>query len=108
MTLPEHVLDLTKPGPWMSVMASADGKRFKVTGEVVKVREPELVEFTWAWHDENDHRGHESRVRLDVRPDGKGGSHFTLTHSGLADEESAKNHEMGWISSLKKLERLAA
>jgi hypothetical protein len=28
-----------------------------------------------------------------------------LIHSGLPDDESSKNHEMGWISSLSKLER---
>lgn len=108
MTLPEKRLDLTKPGPWMSVMMNADGKRFKVTGEVVAVDPPKFVEITWAWHDENDMRGHESTVRFEVRPDGKGGTHFMLIHSGLSDEEAAKNHEMGWTSSLRKLERLAA
>ena len=107
MSVPEYELDLTRPGPWSSVMMSADGKRFKVTGEVVGVNEPESVELTWAWHDENDRRGPESRVRFEICPDGNGGTLFTLTHSGLADEESKKNHEMGWTSSLRKLERLA-
>lgn len=107
MSLPEHDLDLSRPGPWSSVMMNADGRRFKVTGEVVRVETPRLVEFTWAWHDGDDRRGPESRVRFEVRPDGAG-SHFTLVHAGLADEESAKNHEMGWTSSLGKLERLAA
>ena len=108
MTLPQTQLDLTKPGPWMSVMMNAEGKRFKVTGEVVAVDPPKSVEITWAWHDENDRRGHESTVRFEVRPDGKGGTLFSLIHSGLADEDAARNHEMGWTSSLRKLERLAA
>ncbi|MEC9342973.1 MAG: SRPBCC domain-containing protein [Pseudomonadota bacterium] len=107
MTLPEAQLDLTKPGPWLSVMMNADGKRFKVTGEVVAVEPPHRVELTWAWHDENDERGRESSVRFEVKPDGAGGTRFTLVHSGLADEEAASNHEMGWTSSLRKLERLA-
>lgn len=107
MSLPEKRLDFTRPGPWSSVMMNAEGKRFKVTGKVVAVDAPRSVELTWAWHDENDVRGHESKVRFEVRPDGAGASLFVLTHTGLPDEESAKNHEMGWTSSFRKLERLA-
>ena len=108
MTLPEKQLDLTQPGHWSSVMMNAEGKRFKVTGEVTSVDPPHAVELTWAWHDENDARGHESTVRFEIKPDGKGGTLFTLIHSGLADEDSAKGHEAGWVSTLRKLERLAA
>ena len=108
ISIAEHNLDLTQPGAWSSVMVNADGKRFKVTGEVVAVDPPNSVDFTWAWHDENDVRGHESHVRFEVRGDGTGGTEFTLIHTGLADDESAQNHEMGWTSSFKKLERLAS
>lgn len=48
MTLPEHALDLSRPGPWSSVMMSAEGQRYEVTGEVVAVKNPQSVEFTWA------------------------------------------------------------
>lgn len=106
MTIGDHALDFTKPGSWSSVMINADGKKFKVTGEVLAVDEPNSVEFTWAWHDENDARGHDTKVRFEVAPDASGGSRFTLIHTGLADEESARNHEMGWTSSLRKLERM--
>ena len=54
MTLPEHQLDFSKAGPWFSVMANAEGGRYKVTGEVLAVDPPNSVEFSWAWHDEND------------------------------------------------------
>jgi uncharacterized protein YndB with AHSA1/START domain len=107
MTVPEHDLDLSKPGPWSSVMMNADGQRYKVTGEVIAVDPPHSVEFTWGWHDENDVRGHDTRVRFEIHPAGSG-TRFVLVHTGLADEESAKNHEMGWSSSLNKLERLAS
>lgn len=107
MTLPEAKLDFTRPGPWSTVFVSAEGKRFKVTGKVLKVIPPKSVDLTWAWHDENDARGHESHVRLEVKPAPGGGTHFTLLHSGLADAESATRHSSGWTSSLKKLERIA-
>jgi len=106
MSLPVHELDFTKPGSWSSVFMNAEGKRFKVTGEVLAVSAPNFVEITWAWHDEDDVRGHESQVRFEVSPNGSGGTHFSLTHTGLTDEESAQNHNMGWTSSLKKLERM--
>jgi uncharacterized protein YndB with AHSA1/START domain len=108
MTVPEADMDFTRPGPWSSVMMAADGRRFKVTGTVISVEPPRTVELTWAWHDERDRRGHESRVRFEVRPGEAGGTHFTLRHTGLADEESAKGHESGWMSALRKLERMDA
>ncbi|MZR31957.1 SRPBCC family protein [Sneathiella litorea] len=106
MTVPEHNLDFSKPGKWMSVMVNAEGGRYKVTGEVIKVDPPRSVELTWGWHDENDSRGHESHVRLEVEPSDTGGAVFRLIHSDLPDDESAANHEQGWTSALNKLERL--
>ncbi|MAZ03785.1 MAG: hypothetical protein CMN56_11670 [Sneathiella sp.] len=107
MTVPEYSLDLTRPGPWSSVMVNAEGERYKVTGEVVAVDPPHSVELTWAWHDENDVRGHESRVRFEVEPDGQGGTRFRLIHTGLSDDEAAASHTEGWTSALRKLERIA-
>ena len=106
LTVPEETLDFTRPGPCHSVMVNADGQRFKVSGEVREVKAPNLVAFTWGWHDETDARGHESTVTFEVSDAGGGKTKFTLTHEGLADEESATNHEGGWTSSLRKLERL--
>jgi uncharacterized protein YndB with AHSA1/START domain len=107
MSVPEHNLDFTKTGSWSSVMVNKEGRRHMVTGKVTRVDPPNSVEFTWGWHDENDVRGHDSRVRFDLRANGSGGTEFTLTHFDLADDESAENHETGWTSSLRKLEQLA-
>ena len=107
MTCPEAELDFRRKGPWSSVMVSPEGNRYKVTGMVDLIDPPNAVELTWAWHDDADKRGHESRVRFEVHSDGAGGSEFRLIHSGLADDESRENHEMGWTSSLRKLESMA-
>jgi len=107
MSVPEHDLDLSRPGPWSSVMVSSEGNRYKVTGEVISVDPPKSVEFTWGWHDDDDQRGHDSKVRFEISSDGNGGTNFLLIHSRLADDDSAKNHNMGWTSSLVKLEKLA-
>lgn len=106
MTCPVLDMNLTKPGPWVTEMMNADGARFKVSGEVLNVDPPHSVEFTWGWHDEADQRGHNSTVRFTVKDDGAGGALFTLTHTGLPDEEIAGNHKAGWTSTLRKLERL--
>lgn len=108
ITIAEHDLDFTRLGPWSSIMVNANGQRYKVTGEVTLIDDPNAVELTWGWHDDNDERGHNSSVRFEVKSNGQGGTHFRLIHSNLPDDESAENHNSGWSSSFKKLERLAA
>ena len=105
LSLIDTMLDLSRAGPWQSTMVNADGARYKVSGRVVTVDPPRHVEFTWGWHDAHDTRGHESRVRFDVRGDGNGGTIFRLIHTALPDAESVANHTDGWTSSLRKLER---
>ena len=102
----DHDLDLSRPGRWSSTMVNAEGKTFKVTGEVTHIDPPRSVAFTWGWHDDEDQRGHESQVRFEVEANAGGGARFVMTHSGLADDESARMHNEGWTSSLLKLERL--
>ena len=107
MQVPEHDLDLSRKGSWSSIMVNAEGGRHKVTGEVTNIDPPNSVEFTWGWHDDDDQRGYGSKVRFEISADSNSGSKFVLIHSELPDEDSAKNHNMGWTSSLVKLERLA-
>lgn len=66
MTIPEGALDFTRLRPWDSVMMNGEGTRYKVSGEVIEITPPTRVAFTWAWHDDNDARGHESTVTLDL------------------------------------------
>ena len=106
-TLPEQHLAFDRPGPWMSVMMNAEGQRFKVSGHVTKVDPPHMVGFTWAWHDEHDKRGVESHVTIRLVPAANGGTEFELSHVDLPGDDVAANHEQGWSSSLRKLERLA-
>ncbi len=105
VSMKEHNLDLSRPGPWSSTLVNSQGALHKMSGEVVAVDPPNSVEFTWGWHDGEDRRGHETRVLFEVRPDGNGGTVFLLTHSSLKDDEAAANHKLGWTSSLRKLEQ---
>ncbi len=102
--LTEESLDFTRTGAWHSVMQNADGKRFKVSGQVTKVNPPNLVAFTWGWHDDADQRGRESHVMIRLEDAGNGWTRMLLRHDDLADAESRDNHQLGWTSSLRKLE----
>lgn len=106
MFIPEGDLDFCQAGPWYSVMRSDEGNSVKVSGHVTHVDPPNSVGFTWAWHDENDARGAESHVTISLTDTGKGTTHFVLFHKELADDDIAARHEMGWTSSLRKLEAL--
>ncbi|MGI9373726.1 MAG: SRPBCC family protein [Hyphomicrobiales bacterium] len=102
--LPDETLDFTKLGPWHSVMMNADGGRHKVSGEVTEVSPPNKIAFTWAWHDEDDQRGHESLVTIDISAEGDDATRFVLTQRSFASDESKTQHSFGWTSSLRKLE----
>ena len=106
-TLPDADLDFRREGAWHSVMMNAEGQRYKVSGQVTHVTPPHSVGFTWAWHDETNARGDESHVTITLAEAPGGRTAFTLTHVQLTGA-AALNHEQGWTSSLRKLERLAA
>ena len=105
MTLGDHTLDFTRLGPWHSVKIADQGRTMKMSGQVTSINPPNSVGFTWAWHDEEGNRGHESQVRIELETVGEA-TRFTMTHSGLVDAESRDSHERGWISTLVKLEKL--
>lgn len=96
-------LDFTRTGPWNSTMINAEGARFKVSGQVTRVERPVLVAFTWGWHDENDRRGRESHVTIELSAAGAGKTRFVLTHRDLPDADQQTRHAEGWTSSLRKL-----
>lgn len=103
-------VDFSQLGPYTCVMIGLDsGNRFKVSGQVTHVQPPEdgsgSVGFTWAWHDDQDQRGHESHVTFSVQPTDTG-ARLILTHRGLASEEQSLSHESGWQSTLSKLDKL--
>lgn len=103
VSIPEHDLDLSRTGPWYSVMQNSDGQRFHVSGQVTHVDAPKSVGFTWAWHEEDGSRGAESHVTFTIAAAGDG-SVLLVDHRGLGDDGIAARHEEGWTSTLRKLE----
>lgn len=105
VTIPDHELDLSRTGPWHSVMQNSDGQRFHVSGQVTHVDAPKSIGFTWAWHDEHGNRGAESHVTFTVAA-ASGGAMLLIDHRDLGDDEISARHEQGWSSTLRKLEAL--
>ncbi len=106
-------MDFTRTGPWLCVMVGKEsGNRFKNTGVVTHSRPPEggsegSVGFTWAWHDDDDVRGEESHVIFEVSAY-EGRARFRLIHRELPSVDWAKEHNKGWLSTLRKLDAYVA
>ena len=97
-----HELDFSRLGPWFTVKTHPDGREMKMSGQVTSYDPPRSVGFTWAWHDENDNRGHESHVTFTI-VETAAGARLIIDHRDLQNEEAAKGHTWGWESSTNKI-----
>ena len=102
----ENHLDLSALGDWWFIMIDPSGGRTRVTGEVLKLDPPRMVEFSLIVHTSDGPPMIDSVVRFEVAPIDTGGSHFTLTQSGLSDAEIEMQSKYGWASTLARLEEL--
>lgn len=111
--LVECKMDLTRRGPWVCIMVGKEsGDRFKNTGQVTHVRPPKdgaegSAGLTWAWHDDQDRRGHESHVIFEVSAH-EGRARLRIVHRDLPDTEVAQSHSKGWLSTLRRLDAYLA
>lgn len=107
MTVPEHNLDFSRPGPWYSVMEAEDGTRRMVSGEVTEVDPPRFIAFTWAWHDggPGGPREAETRVTIEVIPVEEERAKLILSHYDLGTDTRRAGHTRGWMSLFEKLEK---
>ncbi|KPA20256.1 hypothetical protein shim_32450 [Shimia sp. SK013] len=105
MTLGAHTLEFTKLGAWHSVIHGDEGRTMKMSGQVTSLDPPKSVGFTWAWHDENDARGHESHVTFTI-VETADGAKLIIDHRDLQDEDQAQGHSRGWTSTLNCLAAL--
>ncbi len=102
MHLAEHDLNLSRTGPWFSILQNDESQQYKMSGHVTHVAPPKSVGFTWGWHDPDDKRGVESHVTFTVLASGTG-SRLLIDHRELGDDEVSASHESGWTSALRKL-----
>jgi len=83
------------------------GKGDVMLGTFVEVARPRRLVFTWGWEKPADPTPvAESRVEVDIEPDGTG-SILRLRHSGL-DPDAVAAHAQGWDHFLGRLVDLAA
>lgn len=104
MTAGEHQLDLSLPGPWHFVLIDPSGGRHRMSGTVLAVEPPRLVELTMLVPGTDPPP--DSTVRFEIRPDGKGGCSLILTQSGLTNEMIVVGSNRGWVAVLDRLQRL--
>lgn len=105
LTLGDHTLAFTHLGPWHSVIHGDEGRAMKMSGHVTSLDPPHSVGFTWAWHDEDDQRGHESHVTFTI-VETANGAKLIVDHRALQDQAQVDGHTRGWISTLNKLTAL--
>jgi uncharacterized protein YndB with AHSA1/START domain len=102
-------LDPRIGGKWTydstSARAKVNGVRdFHCEGEVVEFDPPRLLAYTWVanWHDDRSRR---TVVRYELIAE-EGGTRVRVTHSGLAEEASArKDYSGGWLGVLRDLKK---
>ena len=94
-------LDLRVAGGWRSHWRGPDGQTFALGGEILELRPPHLLVYTW-WDERYDGLPY-TIVRYDIA-ETRGGVTVTVTHSGFdaARRDFAEYHG-GWSTVLRKL-----
>ena len=93
--------DLRVGGRFRVRFQTQDGNEHETQGEYLEVQWPKRLTMSWRWRGGDVDPG-ESRVVIDLLEIPEG-TELTVTHSGLATEESTLSHTNGWNGSLDKL-----
>jgi uncharacterized protein YndB with AHSA1/START domain len=101
---PEAQVDLRVGGAVRVVMRDPlEGEEQGGGGHYTEIEPPTRLAFTWTW--DGDDR--ETLVELDFE-EAEGVTTVRMTHSGLRDEQSLRNHESGWTNCFANLDRALA
>jgi uncharacterized protein YndB with AHSA1/START domain len=97
---PEAQVDLRVGGAVRVVMRDPDkGVEHGGGGHYTEIEPPSRLAFTWTWDDDT----RQTLIELDFE-EAEGVTTVRMTHSGLRDEQSLRNHEEGWTNCLDNLE----
>lgn len=91
-------IDPRPGGQYRFEMITTDGAALAVAGVFVDLVEPERLAFTWSW----EGSGEESFVEVTLA-EVDGGTKVRIVHSKLASQESAHEHERGWVGCLDSM-----
>lgn len=78
-------------------IASARG--MAVSGRVVAVEAPRLLELAWRWEGEEL----ETSVVVELAAEGPDRTRVSVEHAGFPTEEAASDHATGWTDCLARL-----
>lgn len=82
-----------------------DGSVDAVGGSFIELAPPKRLAFTWTWDTTDRDGGVETRVSVDLMPDGSG-TLLTVTHERLPTANACRRHEQGWTGALGHLAEL--
>jgi uncharacterized protein YndB with AHSA1/START domain len=89
-----------RPGGVFRINVRGDGW---ASGRFTAVEPPRRIAFTWGWEGvDSPVPPGSSRVEIVFEPDGAGGTHLTLVHSGLP-LPAVDLHRLGWEHYLDRL-----
>ena len=98
-------MDARVGGNYRISLRAPDGEVFTVKGVIQRLNEPDLIEYTWSWEEDDEAEEHESLVTISLSSGGAGGTDIELVHTQLASDASAERHNEGWTSTLNELAR---
>ena len=88
-------------------LTNPEGEEMTVQGEYRELQPGRKIVFTWQWQDDDAWENHNSIVTVELF-DTVGGTELRLLHEQLPSEESRDNHDDGWKSLLKKLDKFVS
>lgn len=94
-------IDPRPSGTYRFEMIAKDGSVRAVSGLFVEVDEPQRLVFTWSW----DGSGEESLVEV-MLSEVRDGTKVSISHTKLDSQESADQHEHGWVGCLASITHL--
>jgi len=109
MTTPDASVDLKVGGAYRVIMEGKNmpnpdhNGQMAVGGEYLEIEKPTKLVFTWLWED-SPVDTHTTKISLLFNKIDENTTELTITHSGFADENMQKEHDMGWKSTLRKLD----
>jgi uncharacterized protein YndB with AHSA1/START domain len=102
-----HSFDVREGGSYSLTMNAPDGGKHKLSGVFKTIEKPNKLVLTWQWEEggKNNMRGKETLVTVELKALGDK-TEMTFTHSGFANVDAKRSHNMGWIGSFNKLEKM--
>jgi uncharacterized protein YndB with AHSA1/START domain len=96
-----HEFDFKVGGKYRITMTGPKGEQHTVAGEFKTIEEPNNLSFTWKWEGSP---AEDTLVTLEFAEIGDG-TEMYFKQVGFSDAADRDNHNKGWVSSFKKLEK---